>query len=399
MAYKSYLKVYGASAQATIMADLSTWMQAMGWTLYDTISATSHVLSSPGEDGLKGTEFVHLWVSGNNVYHDAYLFWSLATHTGAGQASTYSAARYTAMNTAMTVRFYGDKDWCFMVYGASLYKGWGHLPSKPTQQANTTLTAPAAAGLSVVIAVTSTDGFSIGNKYQLVDYSTGCREMTTVLDVNPGVSVTANLSNNYASGTVFGEQPSCFGIHSNYSSPFFFHPTCHYEASGTTPSGTVYNAGIMNSASFLGNIAEPESRRNLYALLPWGIGQPTYDSSLYGFFTQNFLYMNTAVGDLFMVCKGSDRFVNGTATAGGASVLDDAGRAWTVNQFIGKILVLTTGTGAGQSRYITANTATRITVGQAWITNPVSGTGYMICTEAYYAFYKNLVAKETIGNP
>ncbi|MFA5376034.1 MAG: hypothetical protein WC455_09845 [Dehalococcoidia bacterium] len=399
MAYKSYLKVYGAGSQATIMADLSTWMQAMGWTVHDNISASSQVLTSPGEDGAKNPEFVHLWVSGNNVYHDTYVFWDAAAHSGAGQSNTHAGSRYTALAAAVTIRFYGDKDWCFMVYGAGTTKGWGHLPVKPTQIANTALTAPASTGLSQVLSVGSTDGFSIGNKYQLVDYSTGCRETITILDVNPGVSVTANLANNYASGTKLGEQPSSFGVYGYPTSDFLFYPTCHYSVSGTGACGSAYNVAYMSDISSFGLVAEPELRRNLYTLLPWGVGRVNSDSSLYGFFKSNFLYVAAAIGDIYMVCKGSDRFINGTATAGAAGSMDDAGQSWTVNAYAGKILVLTTGTGAGQSRYISSNTATRIVVGQNWVTNPVAGTGYMICTEAYYAFSTVFAAKETIGNP
>lgn len=395
MAYRSYLKVYGASAQATIMADISTWMQAMGWTLYDNISAASHVLTSAGEDGLKNPEFVHLWVSGNNVYHDTYVYWDLGTHTGAGQGNTYSSNRYFAANAANTMRCYGDKDFVWVVYGTNV-NGHGHIQNPTTTLPNTSITGAISSGANVVATVASTDGFQIGGKAQLVDYTTGCRETVSINDINPGVSVTiATLLNNYSNGSKFGYAPSVFGAIGHNASFLFL--TCPSAASGTGAASTSYVSGYV-AASVIATPLEPDPKNTLYSLMPF-VYRAAGEASVLGSVTSNSLYAENAVGDIFMVCTAGNRYEVGTATAGGAAVMDDAGKAWGVNRLIGKILVLTTGTGAGQTRYIISNTATRIVVGQNWVTNPIAGTGYTICDEAYYLISSNLALKEVIGQP
>lgn len=66
----------------------------------------------------------------------------------------------------------------------------------------------------------------------------------------------------------------------------------------------------------------------------------------------------------------------GVATGGTTTTLADTSRAWTANQWVGYYVQTVSGTGAGQLRLITANTATSLTVA-TW-TAPAAGTGYYI---------------------
>lgn len=70
--------------------------------------------------------------------------------------------------------------------------------------------------------------------------------------------------------------------------------------------------------------------------------------------------------------------VTGTATAGASTTLTDSGKAWTTDQFIDYTVEITGGTGVGQSRRITANTGTVLTVASAWDTNPDATSTYLI---------------------
>jgi hypothetical protein len=86
-----------------------------------------------------------------------------------------------------------------------------------------------------------------------------------------------------------------------------------------------------------------------------------------------------------------------TATAGGNTTLTDAGKAWTSDALIGKLVILTGGTGIGQCRKITDNDATSITVDRQWELNPDATTNYKICDTLYrcalgIAGYSNYVA-------
>lgn len=68
----------------------------------------------------------------------------------------------------------------------------------------------------------------------------------------------------------------------------------------------------------------------------------------------------------------------GTATAGAATTLDDTAKAWTASAYISRVVRITGGTGVGQVRVITANTATQLTVTPAWTTIPDATSTYVI---------------------
>ena len=69
---------------------------------------------------------------------------------------------------------------------------------------------------------------------------------------------------------------------------------------------------------------------------------------------------------------------SGTATAGASTTITDSGKSWTVNAYANQIVKITGGTGSGQVRNITSNTATALTVSDAWRTNPDATSTYQI---------------------
>ena len=68
----------------------------------------------------------------------------------------------------------------------------------------------------------------------------------------------------------------------------------------------------------------------------------------------------------------------GSASAGAATTLTDASRAWTVNQWSNTLVKIISGTGAGQYRIVTSNTASILTVNAAWTTNPDATSVYEV---------------------
>ena len=76
-----------------------------------------------------------------------------------------------------------------------------------------------------------------------------------------------------------------------------------------------------------------------------------------------------------------------TATAGGASTLTNSTKSWTVNQWTNYQIRITGGTGAGQIRTIASNTATVITVGTAWTTQPDATSTYSIEGNDDFIYY------------
>lgn len=80
-------------------------------------------------------------------------------------------------------------------------------------------------------------------------------------------------------------------------------------------------------------------------------------------------------------------FATGTATAGGASTLDNSAKNWTASQWVNSQIRITAGTGAGQIRTISANTATQITVSAAWTTAPDATSQYAISGNDDFLYY------------
>jgi hypothetical protein len=156
----------------------------------------------------------------------------------------------------------------------------------------------------------------------------------------------------------------------------------------------------------------PDYRNNLYTMgRQRFIGAYTNESSYLtsiGYGNTNFgtFYYSggsVVVNDIWMMTDAANQFENGTATGGGNTTLDNAAAPWSVDALIGKIIVITGGTGVGQTRWITDNTTNQITVGQRWDTNPANLSTYMICDDAYrcldpYGSYK-FFGRETIGEP
>lgn len=73
-----------------------------------------------------------------------------------------------------------------------------------------------------------------------------------------------------------------------------------------------------------------------------------------------------------------DMYDNGLATGGGNDYLDDTGKSWSTDQFKDAYIWIFHGTGEGQIRQISGNTATRISVTANWTTNPDATSYYAI---------------------
>ena len=86
----------------------------------------------------------------------------------------------------------------------------------------------------------------------------------------------------------------------------------------------------------------------------------------------------------------------GTASSGSTTTLVDSSATWTVNQYANSDVVILSGTGAGQKRRITSNTATTLTLAAAvtgnantgnWSVAPDSGSVYQIQPSSDFLYY------------
>jgi len=423
MAYRSYLKYYTAGNQAKVMADLSTYMQAQGWTLEEAVSATRHFLSTNGEDGTHTKLWIDLQVSGSYIYFIPYSWIDTASNTGYGGAYPAASVNYYRVNCSAAgyLKMFGSKDISYWEYGSSVTptglaaycRFYGVIPyDKIIPKPYATTANAEAAGAGVTIEVDDTDGFQRNDYYQIFDPNSGMREKIQVTAISAGVSVTATLANAYGAGSIIAYLP-CSGFCTE--SDTFYDRLYPVAPIGVSGSGTASAAnGYWQVAALLGfgvyvggTAAIP--RNNLYQLVSmvflgnYGSEYPvSYSYPPMGYNKTDFLlHSGLATADMIGTVDAGNVFFNGTATAGAATSMTDGGGTFADDALIGKILVITGGTGAGQSRWITDNTATVITVGQAWVTNPTSGSTYMIVDDVYRCLYNNsnLWARETIGEP
>lgn len=156
-------------------------------------------------------------------------------------------------------------------------------------------------------------------------------------------------------------------------------------AMGTTGNPTYVAATVSSQATAGGATTLTDSTN------PFGA-----DNSLAGFYCsitagtgigQSRLIASNTISELTVAAWGVTpdntsvyvvrKVTQGTATAGGATTLDDTDQAWTVDAFINRHIIITGGTGIGQSRKITDNTATQVTV-EAWTTEPDNTSTYEI---------------------
>ena len=80
------------------------------------------------------------------------------------------------------------------------------------------------------------------------------------------------------------------------------------------------------------------------------------------------------------------QFATGTATSATATTLVQTGKTWTASQWINSQVRITGGTGAGQIRTITANTADTLTVA-TWTTTPDATSVYAIEGNDNFLYY------------
>ncbi|KND49189.1 MAG: Mucin-2 precursor [Parcubacteria bacterium C7867-008] len=86
------------------------------------------------------------------------------------------------------------------------------------------------------------------------------------------------------------------------------------------------------------------------------------------------------------LAKTGTAFLSSTATAGAARTLTDTVQTMTVDRYSNYRLLITGGTGVGQSRRIICNTATVFTLNKAWDTNPDNTSTYEIWGDYDKAF-------------
>ena len=87
------------------------------------------------------------------------------------------------------------------------------------------------------------------------------------------------------------------------------------------------------------------------------------------------------------VDSGYLAFGSGTATGATTTTLTQTGKTWATNQWANSQVRIVSGTGAGQIRTISSNTADTLTVSAAWATSPDATSVYQVTGNDDFIYY------------
>jgi hypothetical protein len=80
------------------------------------------------------------------------------------------------------------------------------------------------------------------------------------------------------------------------------------------------------------------------------------------------------------------------ATTTSTSTIGDSGETWLANEFVGSNVEITSGTGAGQSRKVVANSSNTLTVTPEWTVTPDTTSDFEIAPEQLYGSTNTVTA-------
>lgn len=389
MAY-TYRVAKSYNNRAAMLTDIWADLTTMGWTLHDDQSGSSYqVWKSNGELADRIYEYVKIdYVTANTIKIYAYAWWNSTTH--AGLCAAFSYGPLTTSESGFTGWIYGNKNLVALMIkiSATYYRiGFGHF-NKKFLTVETDLTADATSGSSVSITVTSTTGFLAGSYYQILGSAGEGRDKVQVSSITDSTHmVIANLPRNYGTGARIGQTPSTFGY---WAGSTQFYQTCELAVVGTAICSNVgyYNMGTPLLTT---TYVDPNQRDSDYYYLQPLIGLETSTVGFAAYNDEYMLYPPLGVAEDVFYAGLQD---SGTAESGTATTLTDTNKSWTPDAWIGKVIVIVAGTGVGQTRKITDNDATSITVA-TWVTNPDATSQYVIADECYRWLTAYWVARES----
>jgi len=386
------------SSATDLLQKIGAELVNMGWTLHDDIDSDTKVYKSNGEGGDRIYEYIWMDVSGSNVLMAAYGWWDNVGHSGSCRAyysATYSYITYAASGWYLIS---GNKNLVAIKRlgqsGSNHQILFGHFPKRFYEKPLGTLQNSETGGSNVVVELDDTTGFFPNKTYQIFGDAGEGRDMVKVDAVDHGAStVTINsLPRDYSAGSMIGAMPSTFGYLGYAGSRSYWHNTCYYTLTGTT-NGSSYNVHYCSvSQEFLLSQAylDPEAAlgagtgtTGLYVLQPLTLTEMSSDRHVGYSDDLILLAPENSVDRIYGIADPAATVESGTATGGSATTIVCAGKGWTDDEWIGKVVLITDGTGAGQIRKITDNNSDTLTV-STWNVNPAAGSSvFYICDEAY----------------
>jgi len=393
MAFASIQRNYLNGSEATIDA-MKDCLVAAGWVLYDTIAGTNYgyVCQSFGESGDEFPCYMHIYKDGNNIRLYPYRGWNLTTHAG---RQGYFNASYTYVVTpgaSSWMYLYGTatKDGClFSVYTGSIWDMAGvWLLDTAVKSPLGILTSDITAGADKVIqlGVGEADDFEVGGTYDIIDeVSRNYITVTAVDTVNHRITATLTYAFTVANYARVGYNPDHW-VGLGFKAQLYAFPQ---SVLTTATSNAPQTTSILDPISL--TALDPSAIDGKYYLVNFHV---LYSGSgaIGGYLLNPAVlraYIDTTSEHVLTVADIDD----GTATSSGGTTLTDSGKSWTIDEHAGKIIAITGGTGVGQFRTIVSNTATEITVSEAWTTNPDATSTYTICEEGWIYLMRDNITR------
>ena len=397
MAFASLNKYY-ASDTYDAMDHYKDTMVSGGWTLHDTVSGTGelrYVMTSSGESGEEIPCYFSMFkdnTNANRIKFEVHKYWDNTTHT-----DTYkiSCSYYAYFNTDDDGPFYiwasvtADSA-SLVVYTQNVHKYVNMQVISPLYpEPNGILQSSVTAGSNVVVQLDTGEAtnFQAPKYYQIIDDNN--REWVEVNDVdkaNDQLTITT-LSYNFSADARIGTQPWRWLFH-NVSYQYGGYNFRH-DLNGSTDQSYQY-VGNVNYNMFAYQEVDPDERAEQnYPMWPH-IYYEVDNVSVAGIQKTDAhttclrCYINTNK-ELPMSVGNHD---TGTSTGSNTSTtLNDTTKSWATNAYQNKVVMIAGGTGIGQFRTISSNTATQLTISESWTTTPDATSEYTICDEGWTYLY------------
>ena len=365
-----------------------------GWTLHDNLSSATpygYVLTSTGEDSDQMPCYLYVYPSGSNtVIFLICVYWDNSTHTYPYHLGNPTYSRVAADDDGSFDCIISANKSCIL---ASAYiNNWnfecvGTLVPW-TNDAEGTLDTAASAGSNVDLSLGAGEaaGFLEGYSYQIVDGNYRQWVEVNAVDLTTDTITITTLSYAFSSGAVIGNFPfRWFTINST-------HTYCYVLMWDINGGGDMTTYSTTSRALISSGYGDPDERNggSLYVIHPMLIYD---DTNIAGITDEYFLY---GFGDLNIttnehpVSIGHYNNSEGSSTGSNTSTtLNDTSQSWTTDEWSGKCIIITGGTGGGQYRNISSNTSTELTITAAWTLTPDATSEYIICDEGWMYFTFN----------
>lgn len=402
MAYKSWSKglsaIGGYSELVNGSGDflgIEGTMLAMGWTLYDGGFSTQDfaVFRSKGEDGGKQYGYISFTKnSGNSTIEvQAWLAWNSTTHVGVHGTNAPVTLKYGASTVAW---IWGDADMVVMrTYTGGQYTVavFGHVPNMwrhcgPNRKIVGSLTP----GSNVTATLDSLDGIVQNKFYQILGVGVEGIERVYVSAVDSATSsvTISTLNGSFSSGSVIALVPLAL---------FNNNPSARNQLLWAS-----YTGGIKDGP------ADGYWDLSLNEFVSYRTDNPDWRSDSYPIQQLNFGDYRVNTGNAFrgdfMIGHGNDRIVRFssahplgendvlyvgsqvvqvTTGSNGSNSLKKTGANWVAGAYANKLVVVLSGTGAGEIHTITNNTTDTLTIDESWVNIPQTNDQFTIADNAY----------------